>query len=104
MILSVSALSGLPGAPPAARVKAQKAAQDFESVLLASLLESLQKSFAGSAESDTAGSDNYALMGTQALASAMSAQGGIGIARMILRQWQNTKVPELSTPEVGATT
>jgi Rod binding domain-containing protein len=104
MNLSVSALSSLPAAPPAAMVKAQKASQDFESVLLASLLESLQKSFAGDPQSGSSGSDNYALMGTQALASAMSAQGGIGIAQMILRQWQQTKVPELSTPEVRGTT
>ena len=104
MSLSVSTLSSLPAGPPAARVKAQKAAQDFESVLLASLLESLQRSFAGNAESGSPGSDNYALMGTQALASAMSSQGGIGIGRMILRQWQQTKVPELSTPEVPGRT
>ena len=35
----------------------------------------------------------------KALATAMSSQGGIKIARMTLRQ-QRTKVPELGTPEV----
>jgi Rod binding domain-containing protein len=92
-----------PAAPPAAKVKADKAAQDFESVLLTSLLESLQKSFTGNAEDGSPGSDNYAAIGAQALASAMSAQGGIGIARMILRQWQQTNVPELSAREVSPT-
>jgi Rod binding domain-containing protein len=84
------AASTLPG-----RAKAQKAASDFEAVLLGSLLDSLQKTFAGSMASEDApfGSGDYALMGTQALASAMAARGGIGIARLILQQWQQTKVP-----------
>jgi Rod binding domain-containing protein len=30
----------------------------------------------------------------------MSAHGGIGIARMILNQWHQSKVPELSETEV----
>ncbi len=68
--------------------------------MLGSLLESLQKSFAGDSEDRSAGSDNYTVMGTHALASAISAQGGIGIAHLILRQWQQTKVPELNAPEV----
>jgi Rod binding domain-containing protein len=35
-------------------------------------------------------------MGTQALAAAMSAHGGIGIARLILQQWRQSKVPEVT--------
>ena len=75
--------------------KAEKAAQDFESVLLGSLLESLQKTFSGTSEDGSIGS-SYARMGTEALASAMSARGGIGIARLILQQWRQSKVPEVS--------
>ena len=100
MDLNISALPNLPTAPPAGKLKAEKAAQDFESVLLGSLLESLQKSFAGDSENSSAGSDAYTAMGTHALASAISAQGGIGIAHMILRQWQQTKVPEMNALEV----
>lgn len=97
MSLSIpTAITNTPAAPPAAKVKAQNAARDFEAVLLSSLLESLQKSFADTSADASAGSDNYAVMGTQALASAISAQGGIGIARMILHQWQQTKVPGLA--------
>ena len=96
----VSDITRMPTAHPDGKMKAEKAAQDFEAVLLGSLLESLQKSFAGPSEDATVGSDNYALMGTQALAGAMSAHGGIGIARMILHQWQQSKVPELSETEV----
>ena len=96
----MSDITGVPTAHPAGKMKAEKAAQDFEAVLLGSLLESLQKSFVGPSEDATVGSDNYAAMGTQALAAAMSAHGGIGIARMILHQWQQTKVPEMSGTEV----
>jgi len=81
------------------KTKAEKAACDFEAVLLSSLLEKLQATFAGTREDDSSGSGNYAAMGTQALASAMAARGGIGMARMILQQWQ-TKVPELKHTEV----
>jgi len=101
MNLSImSDITRMPTAHLAGKMKAEKAAQDFEAVLLGSLLESLQKSFAGPSEGATVGSDNYALMGTQALAGAMSAHGGIGIARMILHQWQQSKVPEMSGTEV----
>ncbi len=92
----------MPGANPAGKAKAEKAARDFEAVLLASLLDSLQKTFAGTPEDDPSGSSNYALMGTQALASAMAARGGIGIARLILQQWRQTKVPEMGQTEVRA--
>lgn len=88
-------IARIPPANPAGKAKAAKAAQDFEAVLLGSLLESLQKTFAGTPENDPSGSGNYALMGTQALASAMAARGGIGIARLILQQWRQTKVPEM---------
>jgi len=97
MSLSITSASLLSAAAhPAGKAKAEKAAQDFEAVLLGSLLESLQKTFAGTSEDGPAGSSNYTVMATQALASAMSAHGGIGIARLILRQWQQSKVPEVS--------
>ena len=105
MNLSIaSEIARLPAVAGAGQVRAEKAAQDFEAVLLGSLLESLQKSFAGDSEDRSSGSDNYAVMRTQALASAMSAQGGLGIARMILRQWQQTKVPELSASKIPLVT
>ena len=72
--------------------KAQKAARDFEAMLLTSLLDSLQKTFSGPSEDGSAGASDYRLMGTQALASAVAARGGIGIARLILRHMQPPKV------------
>ena len=97
--MSLSIISGslsIPATNPAGKTKAEKAAQDFEAVLLGSLLENLQKTFAGTSEEGPAGSSSYARMGTQALAAAMSAHGGIGIAKMILHQWKQSKVPEVT--------
>src|SRR5271157_2919129 len=72
--------------------KSEKAARDFEAVLLTPVLDSLEKTFSGSEDSKTPGASDYRLMGTQALAQAMAARGGIGIARLILRHMQPPKV------------
>ncbi|HUM07152.1 MAG TPA: hypothetical protein VLT90_16910 [Terriglobales bacterium] len=81
--------------------KAEKAACDFEAVLLGPLLEKLQATFAETKEGDASGMANYTAVGAQALASAMAARGGLGIAHMILAQWRQTKVPEVSRTEVS---
>ena len=72
--------------------KGEKAARDFEAVLLTSLLDSLQKAFAWDREDATPGAGDYRLMGTRALAEAVAAGGGIGIAQLILRHLPVTKV------------
>lgn len=77
--------------PPAG--KTEKAARDFESVLLTSLFDSLQKSFAFDAQDETPGASDYRLMGTQALAKAVADGGGIGIGRLILRHLHAPKGP-----------
>ncbi len=64
--------------------KAEKAAREFESVLLTSLFDALQKSFSFDAQDDTPGAADYRLMGTRAMATAVSSGEGIGIARLIL--------------------
>jgi Rod binding domain-containing protein len=81
-------------APPPAG-KTEKAAREFESVLLTSLFDSLQKSFAFDAQDNdgTPGAGDYRLMGTRALAEAVSEHGGIGIARLILKHLQGPEVP-----------
>ena len=81
-------------APASAAAKSAKAARDFESVLLTSLFDSLQKSFAFDPQDSTPGAGDYRLMGTRVLAEAVSAGGGIGIARLILRHLPVTKVSE----------
>ncbi|MGA8540232.1 MAG: rod-binding protein [Terriglobales bacterium] len=81
--------------PPSAKtvLKNEKAALDFEAMLLAPVLDSLQKTFAGDSEdSKTPGASDYRHMATQALAQSMAARGGIGIAKLILRHWGTPKV------------
>lgn len=85
-ISSVATLSpGLATAPPALS-RGGKAAQEFEAHLLGSLLESLEKTFSAvPGENTMPGEDDYNYLGTQALASALAAAGGFGIAAMISR-------------------
>jgi len=73
--------------------KGEKAARDFEAILLTSLMDSLQKTFSGAADDPTPGASDYRLMGTQAMASAIADRGGIGIARLILNHLPAPKVP-----------
>ncbi|MFI5102188.1 MAG: hypothetical protein ACHP9V_02330 [Terriglobales bacterium] len=78
---------------PKAVAKSEKAARDFEAMLLTPVLDSLQKTFAGDSEgSKTPGASDYRLMGSQALAQAMAARGGMGIAKLILSHLQPPKV------------
>lgn len=64
--------------------KGEKAAHEFEAQLIGTVLESLEKTFAGlPGQENIAGQDDYNYLGTQALASALAAGGGFGIARMI---------------------
>ncbi len=72
--------------------KSEKAARDFEAVLLTPVLDALQKTFAGDPEDKTPGASDYRMMGTQALAQAIADRGGIGIAKLILRHLEAPKV------------
>ena len=79
--------------PARANLKNEKAARDFEAMLLTPVLDSLQKTFAGdSGNSKTPGASDYRLMATQALAQSIAARGGIGIAHLILRHLETPKV------------
>jgi Rod binding domain-containing protein len=77
-----------------AELKNEKAARDFEALLLGPVLDSLQKSFAGNEDAHTVGAADYRQMGTQALAQAIAARGGIGIAQLILHHLQPPKVSD----------
>ncbi len=69
--------------------KLKKAAQDFEGLLLASLLDEM-KSFSDSlgSESDP-GSSSVQGLGISALSSAISKAGGIGLGKMVLQQLES---------------
>ena len=93
---NVSSASGLGVFGTPARAlggKEEKAARDFESVLLTSLFDELQKSFAFDPQDTTPGAGDYRLMGTQALAEAVAAGGGIGIARLVLSHLHAPNAP-----------
>ncbi|HLV87040.1 MAG TPA: hypothetical protein VKV39_08700 [Candidatus Sulfotelmatobacter sp.] len=63
-----------------------KAAREFESQLIGSLLESLEKTFAAVPGGESMpGADDYNYLGIQALSTALVEKGGFGIANMISR-------------------
>ena len=64
--------------------KIEKAAREFESVLLNTVLGPLERTFSSLPGKDNdVESDNYQSMGMQALSSALTAKGGLGIANLI---------------------
>jgi Rod binding domain-containing protein len=76
--------------------KIDKAARDFESILLGEWLEKAEKSFAtvpgGDPSQDAdAGHDQFQSLGCQFLSEALSKGGGIGIASMISKNLKATE-------------
>jgi len=70
--------------PPTQKIV--RAAQEFEAVLLNTLLGSLEQSFSAMpGKMIGAGSDHYHYLGMQTLASSLAAGGGLGIADRIVR-------------------
>src|ERR1700681_1536736 len=87
-----AAAAMLPPLATPALGKGQKAAREFEAQLIGTVLESLEKTFAAVPGEDTmAGQDDYNYLGTQALASAIAAGGGFGIAKMISKHFAETR-------------
>jgi hypothetical protein len=84
-ISGTSSSLGSPWLPPVANLgKGAKAAREFEAQLIGTVLASFEKTFAAIPGQDPiAGEDNYNYLGTQALASAIAAGGGFGIAKLI---------------------
>jgi len=83
---SVATLSPVLATPGQVPGRGAKAARDFETSLIGSLLESLEKTFATlPGESTVPGADDYNYLGTQALAAGLASHGGFGIATMITR-------------------
>ncbi len=81
---SAYAAAALPALSKAPLGKGPKAAREFEAQLIGNLLESVEKTFASVPGQDQiAGEDELNSMGSQALATALAAGGGFGIARMI---------------------
>jgi Rod binding domain-containing protein len=101
--LSSTGVSGAAALGTPALGKGPKAAREFEAQLIGSVLESLEKTFAAVPGGDAmAGEDNYNYMGTQALASAIAAGGGFGIAKMICEHLGGTKAASAGPTPSGA--
>jgi Rod binding domain-containing protein len=76
--------------------KIEKAAHDFESILIGQWLEEAKRSFASvpGGEPDAAtdpGHDQLQSIAMQSFAEHMSKSGGLGIASMIIKQLQGTQ-------------
>jgi Rod binding domain-containing protein len=71
--------------------KLRKAAQDFEAMLISDLWEHFQPSFCSlSGESPPAGSDTLNSLAIQAMSTGLAQRGGLGIARMVVRQLERS--------------
>jgi len=80
-----------PGLASTEDSKIEKSAKDFESILLGSWLQQAEQSFASLPGADDdgdadAGKEQFQGIAMQSLGEAMTAAGGIGIARMIAKQ------------------
>jgi Rod binding domain-containing protein len=84
-------------APP----KLVKAAHQFEALLLQNLLEKMNQGLWGDSQSLDPAHDTVKSLGTQAIATALAARGGIGIANMILRQLQGKAQTGANSEQAG---
>ena len=83
--------------------KIDKAARDFESILLGEWLQQAEKSFAtvpGAPESSDPGHDQFQSIGCEFLGGALSKAGGIGIASMISKRLKATEAARGASAEV----
>jgi Rod binding domain-containing protein len=72
-----------PGEPKSSKIS--KAAQDFEAILVATLLNSLQKAIGTlPGGTDDPVQKSYGEFATEALASNICAAGGFGISRLLI--------------------
>lgn len=83
------------------KAKIQKSGHDFESILLNNWLQGAYSSFGtvpgGDDEDADGGKEQYQGIGVQALSSAMTASGGIGISKMITDQLSKAVERQQST-------
>ena len=71
------------------QAKLVDAAQQFEAMMMQELLKpfsSGQDGWGGDGQSGDAGSDTMSSFGTEAMAKAIAKNGGLGIAKQVIRQ------------------
>ncbi len=99
-IAGVNHLQSTEGTGAAPSPKLVKAAHEFEAILLQSWMEKMNQSFVGESGSQDPAHDTVSSLGTEAIAQALAARGGIGIAKMILRQLGQQTQPAEGVQEV----
>lgn len=83
--------------------KIDKAAKDFESILLGEWLQQAEKSFAtvpGAPESSDPGHDQFQSIGCEFLGGALSKAGGIGLASMISKRLKAVEASRAASEDV----
>jgi len=96
--------------PVKENAKIEKAAKDFESILLGSWLQQAEQSFAslpgGDDEGDAdVGKEQFQGMAMQSLGTSMTDSGGIGIAKMISKQLhkaEDSRIADTAKPQPNA--
>ena len=79
------------------QTKLVDSAQQFEGMLLQELLKPMQAgqdSWGGEKQNDDAAADTMSSFGTEALATAISKGGGLGIAKQVIRQVTQERVQD----------
>ena len=79
--------------PAAPKPEVLKAAREFESIFLRTLLSSLEKTTKTSGGSLSAGQSAYGGMVVGAMADAMSSAGGIGLTEVIVKAMTHQAAP-----------
>ena len=98
MNLSSIAVHKASPAKPPANARLVQAAHQFEALLLESLITAMEKGFALPGEASPLGTQGYGQLGAQALASGLSAAGGIGISTFVIHKLMKTN-PISRAPE-----
>jgi Rod binding domain-containing protein len=90
--------------------KIEKGSKEFEAILVGSWLQQAEQSFAtvpGADEDQDAGGQQMMSLGVQQLATAMAANGGLGIGKMIAKAMhenaEKANTQAASPPEPAAT-
>jgi Rod binding domain-containing protein len=85
MLKGISSVASRPSAT-GVQAKLKKATEEFEAMLLGDLLKSRPKVGTIDGGQDGSSVGGYDDFSTEAVATAMAAQGGVGIGRMLLKQ------------------
>jgi Rod binding domain-containing protein len=77
-----------------AQNKINKAAEEFEGMLISSLWKSMGEDMKDSSDTDSINS-SFTDMGLQAVSSAMAKSGGIGVGRILLKALEKQQAAEV---------